>query len=70
MGIYALNRAILQYIPIDHPYGFDRLMLDMLADFTPASVMRHGGYWLDIGRHEDYLQAIEEFDALKGRFLR
>jgi len=70
MGIYALNRAVLLYIPEDQPYGFDHLMLDLLADATPASVMRYGGYWLDIGRQEDYLQAIEEFDALKGRFLK
>ena len=70
MGIYALNRAVLQYIPEDQPYGFDHLMLDLLADATPASVMRYDGYWLDIGRHEDYLQAIEEFDAMKGRFLK
>ena len=70
MGIYALNRAVLKYIPEDQPYGFDHLMLDLLADATPASVMRYGGYWLDIGRHEDYLQAIEEFGTLKGRFLK
>jgi NDP-mannose synthase len=70
MGIYALNRAVLKYIPGDQPYGFDHLMLDLLADATPASVMRYGGYWLDIGRHEDYLQAIEEFDTLKGWFLK
>lgn len=70
MGIYSLNRAILHYIPEDQPYGFDRLMLDLLADSTPASVMKYGGYWLDIGRHEDYLQAIEEFDTLKERFLK
>jgi NDP-sugar pyrophosphorylase family protein len=70
MGIYALNRAVLQYIPADKPYGFDSLMLDLLADAVPASVMKYAGYWLDIGRHEDYLQAIEEFEVLKERFLK
>jgi NDP-sugar pyrophosphorylase family protein len=23
------------------------------------------GYWLDIGRHEDYAQAAAEFDAMR-----
>jgi len=27
------------------------------------------GYWLDIGRPDDYEQAVEEFERLKGQFL-
>jgi NDP-sugar pyrophosphorylase family protein len=23
------------------------------------------GYWLDIGRHDDYEQAVEEFEAMR-----
>lgn len=70
MGIYAINRSILQYIPVNQPYGFDNLMFDLLADATSVSIMKYSGYWLDIGRHEDYQQAIDEFDAMKGRFLK
>ncbi len=69
MGIYAVNRDVLHHIPEDTPYGFDNLMLDLLAEGNPASVMRHNGYWLDIGRPDDYMQAIEEFDSLRDRFL-
>jgi len=25
------------------------------------------GYWLDIGNHNDYEKALEEFEAIKGR---
>ena len=32
-------------------------------------VSNFGGYWLDIGRQEDYAKAIEEFEELKHRFL-
>ncbi len=70
MGIYALNRAVLQYIPEDQPYGFDHLMLDLLADATPASVMRYGGYWLDIGRSDDYVEAIDIFEKRRAIFLK
>jgi len=29
----------------------------------------HDGYWLDIGRPDDYAQAIEEFESMRSRFL-
>ena len=69
MGIYAVNRNVMRHIPEDTPYGFDHLMLDLLAEGNPASAIRHDGYWLDIGRPDDYMQAIDEFDSLRGRFL-
>jgi NDP-sugar pyrophosphorylase family protein len=28
-----------------------------------------GDYWLDIGRHDDYETAMEEFDRLRERLL-
>jgi NDP-mannose synthase len=70
MGIYALNRSVLQYIPEDHPYGFDKLMLDLLANGNPASVMRYNGYWLDIGRSDDYVVAIDIFEKSRATFLK
>lgn len=69
MGIYMVNRRTMGHIADGQPYGFDHLMLDLLAEGTPASVKCHNGYWLDIGRPDDYMQAIDEFDALKSRFL-
>jgi NDP-sugar pyrophosphorylase family protein len=30
----------------------------------------YGGYWLDIGRHEDYEKAILEYDELKQHLFR
>lgn len=68
MGIYMANRDILKFVP-DAPYGFDNLMLDLLASSRPVNVERFNGYWLDIGRPDDYMQAIEEFENLKNRFL-
>jgi NDP-sugar pyrophosphorylase family protein len=69
MGVYMVNRETMRHIPADTPYGFDHLMLDLLAEGHPASVKTHKGFWLDIGRPDDYMQAIEEFDSLKGKFL-
>jgi NDP-mannose synthase len=69
MGIYMANRRIVKYIPEGVAYGFDRLMLDLLANSQRVAIHRHDGYWLDIGRPDDYTQAIEEFDRSKDRFL-
>jgi NDP-sugar pyrophosphorylase family protein len=69
MGVYMVSRRALAYIPAGAVYGFDRLMLDLLAAGDPAVVRPFGGYWLDIGRPDDYAKAIEEFDSMKARFL-
>lgn len=69
MGVYMANRKVLDFIPHDATYGFDHLMLDLIAAKQPAAVRRYEGYWLDIGRPDDYAQAIEEFEKLKARFI-
>lgn len=70
MGVYMANRKVLELIPHDRSYGFDNLMIDLIAANQPASVRRHNGYWLDIGRPDDYAQAIDEFEKMKSIFLR
>ncbi len=69
MGIYAVNRSVLSLVPPGQPYGFDNLMIDLLARGEHVRVEPYTGYWLDIGRPDDYLQAIEEFDQRKAHFL-
>jgi NDP-sugar pyrophosphorylase family protein len=64
MGIYMVRKDALSKIPKNEFYGFDRLMLDLLADEAPVSVKPHGGYWLDIGRPSDYETALEEINKL------
>jgi len=68
-GVYMCSRDVLRFIPQSKPYGFDQLMLDLIRGGRPAHVRRHPGYWRDIGRPEDYQQAIEDFDQLRTRFL-
>jgi NDP-sugar pyrophosphorylase family protein len=70
MGVYMVNRGVIAYIPENQPYGFDHLMLDLIRDNNPAAVKKFSGYWLDIGRPDDYSQALEEFEAFEDRFIR
>ena len=44
-------------------------MLDMLQQGLEVHVEPYKGYWLDIGRPDDYMQAIEEFDKSRSTFL-
>ena len=69
MGVYMVSRRALDFIPEGQSYGFDNLMLDLIAAAQPATVRKFDGYWLDIGRPDDYMQAIEEFEQMKSRFL-
>lgn len=69
MGVYMLSSAVLKHIPAGRAYGFDNLMLDLLAAGQPARVQPFDGYWLDIGRPDDYARAIDEFETMKERFL-
>lgn len=65
MGVYALSKRVLDYIPYNTFYGFDNLMLDLISVKEYPKTIAHSGYWLDIGRPEDYEQAIDEFDDLE-----
>jgi NDP-sugar pyrophosphorylase family protein len=69
MGIYAVNRKILQFVPPDSKYGFDDLMKDLLRKDEPVDVEPYQGYWLDIGRPDDYMRAVDEFEQRKQQFL-
>jgi len=61
MGVYMANKRILDYIPENQFYGFDHLMLDLIKQNLPATVKIHSGYWLDIGRPDDYEKACNDF---------
>jgi NDP-sugar pyrophosphorylase family protein len=65
MGVYMLNKACLDVIPEDTFYGFDHLMIDLMARHQPATVQVFDGYWLDIGRPDDYEKACVDFDEGK-----
>lgn len=69
MGVYVVSKEVLSLIPQAQKYGFDDLMADMLARSAQVQVWPYSGYWLDIGRPDDYVQAIEDFENRKQIFL-
>lgn len=70
MGIYMANKKILGKIPEGVLFGFDHLMKKLLDDKENVIVYPFDGYWLDIGRPDDYSQAIDDFDSIKNVFFK
>jgi NDP-sugar pyrophosphorylase family protein len=70
MGVYIVEKSVLSLVPSDRPYGFDDLMHALLGRRDRVHVRPHDGYWLDLGRPDDYAQAVEEFERSKARLLR
>lgn len=68
MGVYMASKQILDFIPENQFYGFDHLMLDLIKANNPATVKVHSGYWLDIGRPDDYEKACEDLKEKKLEF--
>ncbi len=67
MGIYCINRTVIQGLKKNETYGFDHLMLDGIKNKAKIEIKPFAGYWLDIGRPEDYDTANEQFDQLKSK---
>ncbi|WP_267245907.1 sugar phosphate nucleotidyltransferase [Streptomyces sp. PR69] len=61
MGVYGLSRTTLEGYHPGLPLGFDELVLDLLKQGTPPATYEFDGYWMDIGRPEDYDRANTEF---------
>lgn len=63
MGVYVFNRKVMDFVPKNKPYGFDQLMLDLLAADQDIHVYPFSGYWLDIGRPEDFDRANHDIEC-------
>ena len=68
MGVYVVNRRALSFIPTGRPFGFDDLMTLLLKSGERVTVERHSGYWMDIGRPDDYEATVADYEANAGMF--
>jgi len=69
MGIYAFRKEVLTYIPKGEYFDFPDLIRKLLSQNKKVMRYRFDGYWLDIGRPEDYERATEEFEKHRDEFL-
>ncbi len=69
MGIYIFEPKVLQYIPEDVYFDFPTLVKALLEAGETVASYPYDGYWRDLGNHEDYMEAIEDFEKMRDRFL-
>jgi NDP-sugar pyrophosphorylase family protein len=67
MGVYCVNKKVLDLIPEGESFGFDHLMLKMIAERQRVRIVVHEGYWQDIGRPDDYQRALEDWPGLQAK---
>ena len=69
MGVYALSAGVLDRFEPGLPLGFDDLLLDQLESGNEPHAYPFEGFWLDIGRPEDYDRANEQFPILRSALI-
>ena len=69
MGIYVFEPGVLSYIPHNQYLDFPDLVLRLLHAGERVVSYPFDGYWQDLGRPDDYEQAVQDFEALRPQIL-
>jgi len=69
MGIYVFEPRVLSYIGYREHLDFPDLVLRLLDAGEKVVSYPFDGYWMDLGRFEDYEQAVKDFEGLKPQLL-
>lgn len=64
-GIYIIKRELLKMIPLDTFFDITDLMDKILEMNLKLVTYPINGYWLDIGKHEDFKKAQEDIKHIK-----
>jgi NDP-mannose synthase len=64
MGIYVMEPEVLEHIPDGHHFDFPDLVHALLAASVPVGAYRYDGLWFDIGRQDDYAEAVAAWEAI------
>jgi NDP-mannose synthase len=69
MGVYAFSPDVLSHVRAGERLDFPDLVLRLLAAGAFVRSKTFPGYWLDIGRHDDFERAQAEFADRRAEFL-
>jgi len=70
MGIYALNKSVIQLIPANSQFDLPDLIKKLLMNGEDVYSYNKDYFWLDIGRVEDYEEATLIFEQRKSEFVK
>ena len=59
-GVYIMKKNVINHIPMNAHYNATNLLEILIKDGKKVITYPLRGYWLDIGRHEDYMKAQED----------
>lgn len=63
-GIYLMKKSVLEFLPFNKPFDATDLMERLIKENKKVISYPLSGYWLDIGKHEDYSKAQEDIKHL------
>jgi NDP-sugar pyrophosphorylase family protein len=69
MGVYAFSPKVQEYIEPGEYLDFPDLIRRLLDAGELVRGYRSDCYWMDIGRHDDYETAVDEFERLRARLI-
>jgi NDP-mannose synthase len=64
MGIYMCEPKVLEYVEANERLDFPDLIKALLSKGETIKGFVYDGYWMDIGRPEDYDKANEEIESM------
>jgi NDP-sugar pyrophosphorylase family protein len=70
MGVYVMEPRAIEQIPAGRHFDIPDLVLALLDAGEPVGSYPFDGYWLDIGRHDDYEQALADYETILPRLVR
>jgi NDP-mannose synthase len=69
MGVYCFSPEVIEHIEPGLRLDFPDLILRLIARGLTVRAWPSTAYWLDIGRHDDYELALDQFDGMRARLL-
>jgi NDP-sugar pyrophosphorylase family protein len=63
-GIYLIKKEILDVIPKETVFNATDLLDEVIADNKRLIHYPIRGYWLDIGKHEDFEKAMRDIEHI------
>jgi dTDP-glucose pyrophosphorylase len=64
-GIYLMKREVAEMVPLNQHFNATDLMEKLITEGKKVVSYPFMGYWLDIGRHEDYERAQIDINNIK-----
>ena len=69
MGVYVFEPRALEDIPKNQYLDFPNLVLKLIEAEEKVLSFPFDGYWMDLGRPDDYQQANQDFNNMRLQFL-